>query len=214
MLSASTAAAVVLVDNSTQGLYNEGIGQSLNGTNPFDGTFLFPNNDSDPDDPFIDAPPAPEPDLSTAAGALGNWLSDPAAPGGTWSAAPQAIPTTWAINDETAIIYQLDGGGAGLQNVVASFGVDNGIFVWLNGSFLGGQLRPGEAFPGELVLNIGDLGPGPNYLQVLREDHGGATGYDVSVTATVIPLPAGLPLLLSALGFLGLMLLPRLRRAE
>ena len=56
---------------------------------------------------------------------------------------------------------------------------------------------------------MGSLGSGTNYLQVLREDHGGLTGYAVEVTGDVnaVPLPTALPLL--AAGLAGLALLGR-----
>ncbi|MBK4214910.1 VPLPA-CTERM sorting domain-containing protein [Paracoccus caeni] len=206
LAASTTAMAATLIDNSTQGYYNNGIGTSLDGTNPFGGNFMFPLANVSGGDPSLDIPAGNEPDLSSASAALGDWLSNPAAPGGTWSAGPVAIPTSWTINDETAIIYTLDGGAGGLSNVNASFGVDNGLFVWLNGTFLGGHLRPGSAIPGEFSLSLGDLGSGLHYLQILREDHGGASGYTVDVTGDLnqpapVPLPAsGLLLLAAAAG--------------
>lgn len=201
---ASGAAAATLVDGTTQGLYNSGIGTSLDGTNPFGGNFMFPGANLANGDPSLDIPAANAPDLSAASAALGSWLTTPATPGGLWGGAPQAIPTSWAINTETAIIYEIDGGALGFDNVVASFGVDNGIFVWLNGTFLGGHLRPGGSSLGEFALNIGSIGAGANFLQVLREDHGGATGFAVSVVGDVaaVPLPAAGLMLLGGLGAL------------
>jgi hypothetical protein len=174
----------------------------LDGTNPIDGNFLFPRANSAGGDPSIDVPASVVPDLSAAAGALGGWLTTPEAPGGSWGAAPEAIPSTWAINTETAIIYTIDGGLTGLTDVEAEFGVDNGVFVFLNGTFLGGQLRPGGAVLGEFSLSLGDLGAGTNYLQILREDHGGGTGWSISVTGepAPIPLPASAWLLGAGLG--------------
>ena len=193
-LMAGSATAATLIANTTLGYYNDGIGTDLDGTNPFGATFMFPAADVAGGDPVLDFGPGDEPDLSTAATALGSWLTNPAAPGGSWSATTMAIPTSWAINDETAIIYEIDGGAAGIDNVSASFGVDNGVFVWLNGTFLGGHLRPGGSTLGEFMLSLGNLGAGMNYLQVLREDHGGASGYSVLVTGDVnmapVPLPA------------------------
>lgn len=212
---AGTAQAATLVDGGTAGLYNGGLGTLLDGTNPFGGNFMFPIANVAGGDPSLDIPAGSPPDLSAASAALGAWLTNPAAPGGTWSAGPVAIPASWPINSETAVIYALDGGAGGLSNVSASFGVDNGLFVWLNGSFRGGHLRPGSVSPGEFTLSLGNLGAGLNYLQILREDHGGASGYAVTVTGDMNPAPIPLPAsgLLLAGGAVALAGLRRRRRA-
>jgi len=70
-----------------------------------------------------------------------------------------------------------------LNNVSVSIGVDNGVFVWLNGAYECGALAPGGATPGEYSFNLGNL-TGANYLEILREDHGGGTGWDINVSAT------------------------------
>jgi hypothetical protein len=202
-LTAGAAHAATFIDNSTQGLYNAGIGTVLNGTST-----AFPEGPPFPIDPTLSFGPGDAPDLTSANAALGDWLTNPAAPGGAWSAAPQAIPGSWTVGTETAIIYAFDGGATGLENLSLSIGVDNGIFVWLNGTFIGGEMRPGPATPNEHVFNLGTVGAGTNYLQLLREDHGGGTGYAISLTGdemAPIPLPAGLPLLLAGLGALGVL---------
>ena len=203
---ATAGHAATLIDGSTAGYYNDGIGTVLDGSNPFGGSYMFPGADISQGDPSLDIPAGNEPDLSAAGSALGSWLTNPAAPGGSWSASPVAIPASWSVNSETAVIYELDGGVGGLSNVLASFGVDNGLFVWLNGNFLGGHLRPGGVVPGEFTLSLGDLGAGLNYLQILREDHGGLAGYSVEVTGDISPAPVPLPAsgLLLAAGAAGL----------
>lgn len=144
-----------MVDDSTPGLYNQGIGWTLNPTTPYGlATSLFPVRETGLHATFG---PGDEADLSTAASALGTWLSDPLNPGGAWSAAPVAIPSTWARQTETAIIYALDRGAMGLANTAASFGIDNGVFVWLNGKLLGGYVRKGGATPVEWSISMGNL---------------------------------------------------------
>lgn len=187
---AANANAVVIIDGTTQGFYNAAIGQVLDGSNPCcSGNFLFPTANSASGDPTISPIPF-EPDLTLASAALGNWLGNPGSLNGNWSG-PQAIPANWTVNSETAIVYTI----SGYSNVNASFGIDNGIFVWLDGNFLGGQMAPGGPSLGEYSVSLGDLSSGTHYLQILREDHGGSTGYLVNVTGDPVPEPATLALL-------------------
>lgn len=194
--------ASVLIDNSTPGLYNAGIGAALNGTDPF---FVAPGGG----DPTVVLTSAQQPTLSAAATALGDWLTNPAAPSGAgWSAGPVSIPANWTVQTETAIIYEIDGGVTGLTGVTASIGVDNGILAWLDGTFLGGAQRSGGPIAGEYTFSLGDLGAGKSYFQLLREDHGGGTGFVISVTGDAVapvPLPAAGVLLVAGLGGLAAM---------
>jgi hypothetical protein len=176
----TTAHAVTLVTTSDPGFYNDSIGTVLNLTNGGEsGPFpIF-------DDSTLNFPTAP--DLSAAAPALGNWLTNPQSLNSNWTA-EASIPNTWTPGDEVAIIYQFDTLGA--TNVQASFGVDNGIFAWLDGVYIFGARAGGGPSAGEYVLDLGNLEAGTHYLQLLLEDHGGTNGYIVNITAdTFIPGP-------------------------
>jgi hypothetical protein len=172
--------AITLVQTSDSGYYNNSIGTVLNGTNGGESGPFPVFNDSN-----LDFPTAP--DLSAAAGALGNWLTNPGSLNANWQFYG-SIPNSWTPGSEVAVIYQFNTLGA--TNVVASFGVDNGIYAWLNGTYLGGARRAGGVSLGEHVFNVGNLGAGTHYLQLLLEDHGSANGYDVRITADAyIPGP-------------------------
>lgn len=179
-IATTAQAAIVLVQTSDPGYYNNSIGTALNGTNGGElGPFPISN------DSALTFPTAP--DLSAAGSALGNWLTDPANLNSNWNALA-SIPNSWAVGTEVAVIYQFDTLGA--TNVVASFGVDNGIFLWLDGTYLFGARGPGSVVPGEYSIDLGDLAAGTHYLQLLLEDHGSINGYQVLITAdTFIPGP-------------------------
>jgi hypothetical protein len=128
------------------------------------------------------------------------------------SATAQAIPSSWTINQETAIVYEVNA-GSGLTNVRMEFGVDNGIFVWLDGAYPFGAVGPGAAIANEYNVALGNLSAGTHFLQVLREDHGGITGHDILVSADasrVEPVPE--PGSLSLVGAGALVILASLRR--
>ena len=194
--------AATIIDDTTPGFYNAGIGTLLNGTDP-----AFPVV-GDPTLTLLAAP-----DLSAAATELGGWLDTPpdlSTAGSTWSATPTAIPFSWAIGTETAIVYEFDA-GSGLSGVSLEIGVDNGIIVWLDGGFVGGELRPGTAVAGEHVFDLGDLSGGTHHLQLLREDHGGIDGYTVKLEGTPVtsvPEP-GATLPLACLAMISCMALRR-----
>ena len=197
----AAANAVVLVETSDPGYYNNSLGTILNNTNGGNtSTGYFPTTN----DANVDFPIAP--DLTVADAILGDWLTDPSNLNSNWDYL-ESIPNMWAIGTEVAVIYQFDTLEA--TNVVASFGVDNGIYVWLDGEYLGGARRAGTVIPGEHVFDIGDLDAGTHYLQIILEDHGTTNGYDVLITADTftpaVPVPAAFWLFGSGLvGLIGL----------
>lgn len=188
----SSANAVSLVQTGSPGFYNNSIGTALNLTNGGNtATAYFPTTN----DSMVSFPVAP--DLSAASTILGNWLSDPLHLNGSWTSSPIAVPNQWAINTEVAVMYRFDTVSA--TNVVARFGVDNGIFVWLDGSYLFGARAGGSFNLGEYSVNVGDLSAGTHFLQLLLEDHGTTNGYAVDITADTfvpgVPEPATITLL-------------------
>ena len=200
----NTAQAAVIIDASTQAYYNAGLGDlapALGTQTSVGGFSLFPAANVSAGDPTI-PPIATAPDVSSVTN-LGTWLTNAAPTGGTWSAGQVPIPATWAINSETAIVYAINA-GSGLSNVHIDFGVDNGIYVWLNGTYIFGAMAPGGAAITEYDIDIASLGAGMHYLQILREDHGGQTGYAIQMTADRSQVPAPGALALLGIGIAGL----------
>jgi len=203
----ATVNAVLLVQTNDPGFYNDSLGTTLNNTNGGNTpSGYFPTTN----DSTVNFSVAP--DLSVANSILGNWLTNPSNLSGAWGfEAP--IPTSWAVGTEVAIIYEFNTLGA--ENVVASFGVDNGIFAWIDGNYIGGARRGGGVSLGEHVFNVGDLSAGTHYLQLLLEDHGGTNGYAVEITAdSFIPAPVPVPaaIWLFSSGLIGLLSLQKIKR--
>ena len=203
MMLPLAANAVVLVETSDPGYYNDSIGTILNSTNGGESGPFPVSNDSNLDFPT-------EPDLSAASTILGNGLTNPLNLNANWRF-ETSIPNSWTVEEEVAVIYQFDTLEA--TNVVASFGVDNGIFVWLDGDYIGGARRSGGVSLGEHIFDVGDLDAGTHFLQILLEDHGSTNGYAVEITADTftpglppeIPIPAAIWLFGSGLiGLIGL----------
>lgn len=181
------SSTIELINNSTPAYYNDNLGDLYPGNSEdLLAQFFFPPNDISN---FFDGQFTQPPDLS-AINPLEDWLIDPeeALQNTFWSSL-QTIPPTWNINEENAIIYEIDGGTSGISEVIGSFGVDNGLFVWVNGEYKFGANGPGVFMPGEYQVDLGHLNPGKNYIQVLRQDYGAANGYDVEIIGTRNPEP-------------------------
>jgi hypothetical protein len=197
-LSVSLSAnALVIIDNNTGGHYNNGIGDMAD----YYGPTQFPGANSSEGDPNIN--PIAEP--TTFSAAFGNdWLNnDYSGAGNTWGTSTN-IPNNWAVNTETAIVY--DFLLAGASDLHIDLGVDNGVFVWIDGNYVFGAMRGGGSSINEYDIDLAGISAGAHSIQILREDHGGGTGYDILVDAkaSTVSEPATFALLglgLAGLGF-------------
>jgi hypothetical protein len=197
---ASTSYAAIIIDNSTSGLYNSGLGD----IHAIDGPVGFlPGPNVSEGDPTTVLGSDPGLDFSLVAAFGTDWLGGDYS-GGTWSGGPVAIPSTWTVNDETAIVYDFTLGS--ISDIHIDLGVDNGIIAWLDGTFLFGATASGGANLNEYDIDLSGVSAGNHSLQILRADHGGGTGYAILVDATdsvAVPEPSIIALFAAGLFGLG-----------
>jgi hypothetical protein len=84
--------------------------------------------------------------------------------------------------------------------------VDNGFIVFINGVQVAKGNAEGYTNYWEYALQIDQkwFASGSNLIQVFAEDHGGATFFDLKMTADVTPIPEPATLLLFGAGVAGL----------
>ena len=146
-------------------------------------------------------------------------LADFSLNNGTWNNGTtkftnQGGGTYWAANTDLALqkTFNFSGIVNGALNLhVAS---DNGFLIFLNGQLLAKENAEGYTSYWEynFALNSSPLLQGLNTLQVLAEDHGGATFFDMKMDADVTAVPEPSLLALFGLGLLGMLLAFRNKR--
>ncbi|MGI0115840.1 hypothetical protein [Zooshikella sp. RANM57] len=204
-LSTSLAAnASIIIDNNTGGYYNDGIGDMAD----YYGPSQFPGANISEGDPVINQ--AVEP--TTFGAAFGNdWLhGDYSGAGSTWTTVNN-IPDTWKINHETAIVYEFT--TSSFTDLHIDLGVDNGYYLWFDGQYISGALAPGHSNINEYNIDIANVATGDHRLQILREDHGVASDFDIKVDAKCKPTPVPAPFSIALLAT-GLLTISVLRKRK
>jgi hypothetical protein len=143
-------------------------------------------------------------DYSTyTSNATGPWSTGTAAFGNVVQAT-----TNWAANTDLALQYTFNFFGTA-ADLLLNVAVDNGFAIFLNGVQVAKDNAEGFTNYWEYTFNLNPsaLAQGLNVLQVLAEDHGGATYFDLKLSSTDVdearvPVPATMVLL--ATGLLGL----------
>jgi len=196
LASSIQAHAVLIIDNTTTGLYNAGLGDLASMDSA--GGFLLGANVSEGDPTIV---LASDPGFTFTSAFGTDWLGGDYT-GGTWGGPGSAIPSNWTVNTESAIVYDFFLGG--LSNLTIDVGVDNGVVLWLDGTFLFGATRSGGANLNEYDINLSGISAGDHSLQILRTDHGGSTGFAIEVNSEALEVSEPATLGLIGLGLVGM----------
>lgn len=109
--------------------------------------------------------------------------------------------TYWEDNHDIALqnTYELNGN---LSNIVLNVAVDNGFALFINGGLVAKEMAGGFTSYWEYTYNLdySFFSQGINYIQVLAEDHGGSTFFDMQLTADFQPIPEPSTIILMLVG--------------
>jgi hypothetical protein len=114
--------------------------------------------------------------------------------------------TYWAADTDLALLQTFNVSGLVTGSATLNVASDNGFTIFLNGMQIASANAEGYTNYWEYTYSVtGSLfSTGVNELAVLAEDHGGATCFDMELTADVRPVPLPSAVLLFGTGIAGL----------
>ena len=119
--------------------------------------------------------------------------------------APTNYNTWWAVNTDLALQKPFLVNGS-LSNIVLNVASDNGFVIFINQVQVAKDNQDGgtSIWEYKYTLNPSYFINGWNFIQVLAEDHGGGTYFDMKLSADVTPVPDPPTVWLLGSGLLGL----------
>ncbi|MGV1098374.1 PEP-CTERM sorting domain-containing protein [Thiovibrio sp. JS02] len=118
---------------------------------------------------------------------------------------PYSLPynTYWAAYTDLALKQTFNIDGVLAEPITLNVASDNGFMVFINGQMVAKEMAEGYTGYWEYTLPLTTLAfisPGENLIQVLAEDHGGATFFDLQLSADVTAVPEPATMLLFGTG--------------